>query len=331
MTIQVHDGSRETWPRLDVGGGPETRRSLLLWGQILGKTRLALCPMVNHWWQVPLMVTARGLTTTPMPIGDRVLDLELDFIDHRLVARTSDGGLESMALCEQTLAAFYREYQRRLASLGVSVPIYPVAVEVPDVIRLDQDERRCGYDPDWANRYFRALIQVDRLLKEFRGRFLGKGSPVHLFWGAFDLAVTRFSGRPAPEHPGGVPHVGDWVMREAYSQEVSSAGFWPGDDRFPQAAFYSYAYPAPAGFGEAPVRPAAARYEPALGEFLLPYADVRAAKDPSADVLAFLQSSYEAAADLGNWDRLRLERNEADAFIGGDRARRDAELTHGRS
>jgi hypothetical protein len=315
MTPPNPSGRPEVWPRLDVGAGVETSQSLLLWGQILGKTRLALCPMVNHWWQVPLMVTARGLTTTPLPLSDpgdgRVLDLELDLIDHLLVFRTSDGAVESMALGDQPLSAFYAEYMRRLGNLGVSVTINAVAVEVADHVLLDRDPRICRYDPDWANRFFRALIQADRLLKEFRGGFLGKASPVHFFWGAGDLAVTRFSGRPAPRHPGGIPHVGDWVMREAYSQEVSSAGFWAGDARFPEAAFYAYAYPAPAGFAEAAVRPAAARYQASLGEFVLPYAAVRSAPDPSSEVMAFLQSTYEAAADLAKWDRPRLERDAA--------------------
>jgi len=308
MTSRSDKSDSDPWPRLDVGGHAETSQSLLLWGQILGKTRLALSPMVNHWWQVPLMVTARGLSTTPMPIGDRVLDIELDFIDHRLVARTSDGAVESMSLCDQALSGFHAEYMGRLTKLGVSVTINPIAVEMVDLVRLDRDARVCRYDPDWSNRFFRALIQADRLLKEFRGRFVGKASPVHFFWGGFDLAVTRFSGRRAPLHPGGIPHIADRVMQEAYSQEVSSAGFWPGDARFPEPAFYAYAYPAPAGFADAAIRPAAARYEPTLGEFLLPYAAVRSAPDPSADVLAFLQSTYEAAADLGKWDRARLER-----------------------
>jgi hypothetical protein len=298
----------EAWPRLDVGGGVETSQSLLLWGQILGKTRLALTPMVNHWWQVSLRVSARGLSTRSMPVGDRLLDIELDFIDHRLVARTSDGGIESLSLCDQPLSAFYSEYTRRLAKLGVTVAIDPIAVEISDRVLLDRDPRVCRYDADWANRFFRALIQADRLLEEFRGRFTGKASPVHFFWGAGDLAATRFSGRPAPLHPGGIPHVADRVMQEAYSQEVSSAGFWAGDARFPEAAYYAYAYPAPAGFAEAAVRPAAARYEPALGEFVLPYAAVRSAADPSAQVMAFLESTYVAAADLAKWDRARLER-----------------------
>jgi hypothetical protein len=301
----------DAWPRLDVGDGAETSQSLLFWGQILGKTRLALCPTINHWWHVPLLVTARGLTTSPMPVGDRVLDIELDFVAHRLVARSSDGAVESMELHDQPLSTFHAEYTRRLANLGVSVTINPLVVEVPDRVLLDQDLRLCRYDPDWANRFFRVLIQVDRLFKEFRGRFLGKASPVHLFWGAGDLAVTRFSGRPAPPHPGGIPNVGDAVMREAYSHEVSSAGFWAGNAQSPEAIFYSYAYPAPVGFSAAHVLPAAARFEPSLGEFVLPYAAVRSAPDPSSEILAFLQSTYLAAADLGKWDRPRLERNEA--------------------
>jgi len=321
-----HDS--DPWPRLDVGGGAETSQSLLFWGQILGKTRLALNPMVNHWWQVSLRLTARGLAAPAMPVDHRVLDVELDLIDHRLVARTSDGGVGSMSLCDQPLSTFFAEYMRLLGNLGVRVEISPVAVEIPERVLLNQDARLCRYDGDWANRFFRVLIQADRLLKEFRGKFVGKASPVHFFWGAGDLAATRFSGRPAPLHPGGIPHVRDAVMQEAYSQEVSSAGFWAGDARFPEAAFYAYAYPAPAGFAEAPVRPAAARFEPGLGEFVLPYAAVRSARDPSAEVLAFLQSTYEAAADLGKWDRARLERNDVTILPGPvsehDRAPRGA-------
>jgi hypothetical protein len=300
----------ETWPPLDVemGTSLETSGTLQLWTQIIGKTRLALCPMTNHWWQVPLYVSARGLTTSAMPVGERAFEVELDFIAHQLTVRTNDGGFETMSLGDGPLETFYQQYFERLARLDLRVAIYPVSVETLERVQLDADSRPRRYDPDWANRFFRALVQADRLLKQFRAGFLGKASPVHFFWGGFDLAVTRFSGRPAPAHPGGIPNVGDWVMREAYSHEVSSAGFWPGDARFPEAAFYSYAYPAPAGFEHAPVRPAAARYEPALGEFVLPYAAVRSAPDPSADVLAFLESTYTAAADLGKWDRHALER-----------------------
>jgi hypothetical protein len=309
MMPQTDEGER-AWPRLDLPGGPDTTQSLLLWAQILGKTRLGLSPMVNHWWQVPLYVSARGLTTSPIPIGDRIFDLELDFVSHRLVARTSDDRAESMSLCDQSLAGFYADYLALLARLDVKVQIRPFAVEMPERVRLDRDVRMCRYDPDWANRFFRALIQADRVLKQFRGGFLGKASPVHFFWGGFDLAVTRFSGRAAPPHPGGIPNVGAWVMREAYSNEESSAGFWPGDARLPEAAFYSYAYPQPAGFDAASVRPTAARFDASLGEFVLPYAAVRSRPDPSADVLAFLESTYVAAADLGRWDRGALERRQ---------------------
>lgn len=300
----------DAWPRLDTGRGAETRASLLYWGQVLGKTRLALSPLENHWWQVPFYVTARGLTTSPMPIGERVMDVELDLIAHRLVARASDGAVESMSLTECGLATFYAEYMSLLGRLGVSVELNPIAVEIPELVLLDTDDRLCGYDPDWANRFFRVLVQADRVFKTFRGRFLGKASPVHLFWGAFDLAATRFSGRRAPPHPGGIPHVADRVMREAYSQEVSSAGFWAGDARFPEAAFYAYAYPEPSGFSETVVRPAAARYVRSIGEFILPYAAVRGAPDPAVEILAFLESTYAAAADRGEWDRARLERTD---------------------
>jgi hypothetical protein len=269
--------------------------------------------MINQWWNAAFTLTARGVISAAMPVGDRLLDVELDFVDHRLCARTSDGALESMSLCDQPLAAFYAGYLRRLQNLGVEVAISPVAVEIPELVHFDRDARVCGYDRDWASRYFRALIQADRLLKEFRGRFEGKASPVHLFWGAFDLAAARFSGRSAPRHPGGIPHVKDLVMQEAYAEEVSSAGFWPGDARFPEAAFYSYAYPEPPGFASAPVRPSAARYDPALGEFLLPYAAVRDASDPSREVLAFLESTYAAAANLAHWDREHLERHDGAA------------------
>jgi hypothetical protein len=299
---------QDPWPELDVGRGPETSQTLLYWAQIVGKTRLALCPMMNQWWQAALTLSARGLTSSAMPVGDRLLDVELDFIDHRLVTRTSDGAVESMSLCDQPLATFYAGYLRCLANLGVEVAITPVAVEIPDLVRFDRDLRSRGYDPEWANRFFRALVQADRLLKAFRARFVGKASPVHFFWGAFDLAATRFSGRAAPRHPGGIPHVKDLVMQEAYAEEVSSAGFWPGDARFPEAAFYSYAYPEPTGFSSVPVQPAAAHYHAGLGEFVLPYAAVRTAPDPSAEVLAFLESTYTAAADLAHWDRPRLER-----------------------
>jgi hypothetical protein len=298
----------EPWPALDGAGASETVASLQMWSQIVGKTRLALCPMENHWWQVPLYVSARGLASLALPAAGRALDVELDLVSHRLCLRSSDGATEVMPLRAWVLSDFYAEYRRRLSRLGVDPTFYPYAVEIPERICFASDARVCGYDAEWAGRFFRALLQADRLLKRFRGRFTGKVSPVHFFWGGFDLAVTRFSGRRAPPYPGGIPNVGDWVMREAYSHEVSSAGFWPGDPRLPEPAFYAYAYPEPARFKDAPVRSAAARYEPALGEFVLPYRAVRAAPDPDAAVLDFLQDTYAAAADLARWDRSALER-----------------------
>jgi len=233
-----------------------------------------------------------------------------------LRARSSDGAIETMPLREGPLSGFCAGYEKRLARLGVAPRLYPFAVEIPDRINLATDDRACSYDAAWAGRFFRALLQADRLLKRFRGGFVGKASPVHFFWGGFDMAVTRFSGRLAPPHPGGIPNVGDWVMREAYSHEVSSAGFWPGDARLREPAFYSYAYPEPPAFKQARVRPAAARYEPALGEFVLPYRAVRASPTPDADVLAFLQDTYAAAADLAHWDRRALGREGAEPGAG---------------
>jgi hypothetical protein len=298
------------WPALDGAGARETVASLHMWTQIVGKTRLALCAMENHWWQVPLYVSARGLASLAMPADGRALDVELDFLSHDLRLRTSDGGTEIIPLGERPLCDFYAEYRLRLLRLGLSPRLYPYAVEIPERVAFESDARLCGYDPEWAGRFFQALLRADRVLKQFRGRFIGKVSPVHFFWGGFDLAVTRFSGRRAPPHPGGIPNVGDWVMREAYSHEVSSAGFWPGDPRFPEPAFYAYAYPEPAGFKDARVRPAAARYEASLGEFVLPYEAVRAAPDPEAALLEFLHDTYDAAADLGRWDRDALERHD---------------------
>jgi hypothetical protein len=221
------------WPSLEGAGMEPTLTSLHLWGQIVGKTRLALSQPMNHWWHVPFYVTARGLGTSPMPVGGMVFDVELDLLSHELAVRTSEGARQSIHLCDVPLAGFYSAYMDALRKMGVDLTLYPFTVEMPEKVRLDRDPRPCHYDPDWATRFFRALVQADRLLKEFRGRFVGKASPVHFFWGGFDLAATRFSGRPAPRHPGGIPNVGDWVMREAYSHEVSSAGFWPGDPRYP--------------------------------------------------------------------------------------------------
>jgi hypothetical protein len=300
----------DAWPNLATAGWESTCRTMHMWSQIIGKTRLALAPMQNHWWQVPLYVSARGLTTSPMPVGARAFEfeVELDFISHRLEMRGSDGSVDSFALESGTLARFYTRYFAGLRRLGVDVKIHPRAVEIPDTIYLDRDEAFRPYDPDWAHRFFGALVRADRLLKEFRGGFLGKGSPVHFFWGSFDMAVTRFSGRSAPLHPGGAPNCPDYVMREAYSHEVSSAGFWPGDARFPEAVFYSYAYPIPPGLADAPVLPAAARYDKTLGEFLLPYEAVRGAASADREVSSFLETTYTAAADLAQWDRRAVER-----------------------
>lgn len=307
------------WPALSDASALETSRTMQLWTQIIGKTLLALAPMTNHWWHVTLRVSARGLSTGTIPCGSRGFEIELDLIGHALVMRSSDGARDQFPLKPGPIAEFYARYFEGLRRLGVDVTVHPLAVEIPETVMLDRDTTFHEYDPDWAHRFFLALLQAQRLLTEFRSGFVGKVSPVHFFWGGFDLAVSRFSGRAAPQHPGGVPHCPDYVQHEAYSHEVSSAGFWPGDSRFPEAAFYAYAYPEPAGFSEYRVRPAAARYERTLGEFILPYEAVRRSASPDQDVLAFLQSTYDAAAELGHWDRRALERSTdasgADAVV----------------
>jgi Family of unknown function (DUF5996) len=298
----------ERWPALRYAEWADTKETLHRYCQVIGKTRLALEPMVNHWWQVPLYVSARGLTTSAIPYGGRaVLDAELDFLERQLVLRTSEGGLRRLPLGPHAVADFYADYRAALAELGVEARIWPVPVEMADALPFAQDHVHAAYDAAAAVKFWRVLVQVERILRIFRGRFLGKVSPVHFFWGSFDVAVTRFSGRPAPPHPGGAPHVADWVMREAYSHEVSSAGFWPGGPQA-DAMFYSYAYPIPEGFSAAPVRPAGAYYHHELGEFVLPYEALRAEPDPDAALLDFLQSTYEAAATLAGWDRAALER-----------------------
>ncbi len=294
------------WPALPYGDWQDTADTLQLWTQIVGKVRLALTPWQNHSWQVPLYVTARGLGTSPMPVGHALLELEFDFLDHRLLARTSWGAQRSLPLRPQSVAAFYAEVRGLLAALDIAVTINEMPNELPDPIAFSQDRTHAAYDAAAAQRFWRALLQADRVFKLFRSGFLGKASPVHFFWGSFDLAVTRFSGRRAPPHPGGVPGLPDAVVREAYSHEVSSAGFWPGSKAFPQAAFYSYAYPEPPGFRDHPV-PAPARFEPALGEFILPYDALQAAADPDALLLDFLQETYAAAADSAGWDRAALD------------------------
>jgi hypothetical protein len=299
----------DAWPALPYESWKDTYATLHRWMQIVGKTRLGFEPMLNHWWQVPLYVSARGLTTSAMPCGAaRLVEIEFDFIAQELAIRTSDGARSALPLAPRSVADFYAEYQQALRGLGVEDHVWPVPVELPDALPFAEDHEHASYDGAMARRFWQALIPVDRIFKKFRGRFLGKSSPVHFFWGGFDLAVTRFSGRPAPPHPGGAPNVGDWVMREAYSHEVSSAGFWPGNDAYPQAAFYSYAYPTPPGFADAPLRPAGALFSKEMGEFLLPYEAVRTAADPEAALLDFLQSTYEAAAEHAGWDRAGLER-----------------------
>jgi hypothetical protein len=296
----------DMWPELSYPAWRDTAATLHLWMQIVGKVRLSLTPWVNHSWQVPLYVSARGLTTSPMPVGAEILELEFDFIGHRLAARTSRGEERSLALEPQAVADFYARLGELLGQLGVTVETSDNPCELPAPIRFPEDRVHCSYDAEAAHRFWRALLRIDALLKLFRSGFIGKVSPVHFFWGSFDLAVTRFSGRPAPLHPGGVPGLADAVTREAYSHEVSSAGFWPGNDSFPRAAFYSYAYPQPAGFAEQAVTPGA-YYDKALGEFILPYEQVRQASEPEAMLLDFFTRTYLAAATCGHWDRQALE------------------------
>jgi hypothetical protein len=297
------------WPALPLGEWRDTYATLHMWMQIIGKTRLALAPMENHWWQVPLYVTPRGLTTSAMPYGNRTCAVDLDFLDHALLVRANDGAARRLSLAPRTVADFYAEYLGTLRSLGFEVAFRrrgPVEVEI--AIPFAEDRTHASYDADAANRCWRILVQADRVMKRFRGRFLGKASPVHFFWGSFDLAATRFSGRRAPRHPGGAPNCPDYVMVEAYSHECSSCGFWPGGGAFPEPAFYAYAYPEPPGYGERAVRPDGARYSTTAREFILPYEAVRNAVDPDEALLQFLQTTYEAAADLARWDRAALER-----------------------
>ena len=300
------DDAADIWPDLTYAAWRETAATLQLWTQVVGKVRLQLTPWLNHGWHVPLYVTARGLGTSPIPVGSEILDIEFDFVAHRLAARTSRGEERTLALEPRTVADFYRRVIDLLDGIGVAVAINEMPSEVPGPIRLSQDRVHASYDAAAAHRFWRALIQIDRVFKLFRSGFLGKASPVHFFWGGFDLAVTRFSGRRAPPHPGGVPGLPDPITREAYSHEVSSAGFWPGNEAFPQAAFYSYAYPEPTGFRDRPVPPGAG-FDAKLGEFILPYEAVRTAANPDVLLLDFLSATYAAAADTGGWDRAALE------------------------
>lgn len=296
------------WPPLPLAAWRDTYATLHMWTQVVGKTRLALAPMENHWWQCTLYVSDRGLTTSPMPDGTRLLTVAFDFIDHLLVLRTARGERRQFPLVPQSVARFHAQYLEALRSLGFTPRIHGRPSEVEESIPFAQDEVHAAYDRDAVHRWWRAMLQADRVFKRFRGRFQGKQSPVHFFWGSFDLAVTRFSGRPAPRHPGGAPNCPDYVMVEAYSRECSSAGFWPGGGPVAEAAFYAYAYPQPEGYASATVQPAAASYHAKAGEFILPYDAVRTAADPDATLLQFLQSTYEAAATLAHWDRDALER-----------------------
>jgi hypothetical protein len=297
----------QSWPALDYPAWQDSCSTLHMWTQIVGKVRLALAPAVNHWWHVPLYLTARGLTTSPMPYGGRSFQIDFDFVGHRLLITLSDGAADDFALVPRSVADFYAEFMGRLRRLGIDVPIRTMPAEVPDPVPFEQDRTHRAYDAEAVNRFWHALALSGEVFTEFRGRFLGKASPVHFFWGSFDLAVTRFSGRRAPPPPSN-PMIPDPVNREAYSHEVSSCGFWPGNGGFGQAAFYCYAYPQPAGFGEAVVTAPGAYYSKEIGEFLLPYDAVRQADQPRELLLQFLQETYEAAADLGHWDRGSLER-----------------------
>ncbi len=299
--------SQIPWPELPTKAWRETCETLHLWTQIVGKIRLAREPWLNHSWHVVLYVTPRGLTTSPIPDGTRTFQIDFDFIDHVLRISTSDGAQRQFALAGHSVASFYAAIMAELAQLGIHVAINETPNELPEPIRFSQDRQHASYDPDAVRRFLQILLNADRVFKQFRTAFLGKASPVHFFWGSFDLAVTRFSGRRAPRHPGGVPHLPDDVAAEAYSHEVSSAGFWPGSGAIDYPAFYSYAYPEPAGFRTTAVRPDAAFFSEALGEFILPYDAVRTAARPDQALLDFLQSTYEAAANAAKWDREALE------------------------
>jgi uncharacterized protein DUF5996 len=296
------------WPMLPGAAWKDTRATLHLWTQIVGKVRLAQTPWLNHSWHVALYVTARGLTTSPIPYRGHSFQVDFDFVDHVLWVRTSEGHFRQLMLAPMPVAQFYAELMAAMTELGLEVRINTLPNEITDPIPFDEDRVHAAYDRHYANRFWRVLLSTQRVFALFRTGFLGKVSPVHFFWGSFDLAVTRFSGRLAPPHPGGVPHLSDAVAREAYSHEVSSAGFWPGGGgAIDDAAFYSYAYPAPEHFDAAPVRPAQAFFSRDLGEFILPYDAVRAAPDPERVLMEFLHSTYDAAADLGRWDRAALE------------------------
>ena len=301
-----HTSDSEEWPALPLSEWADTYATLHMWTQVVGKVRLALSPRVNHWWEVPLYVSGRGLTTSPIPYENGIFEVQFDFIDHKLDATTNGGDSRSLPLVPRTVADFYADFMEMLHSLGIHVKIWRMPVEIPNPVRFDLDRVHASYDPEYAHRFWRILVTVDSIFKEFRSGFLGKVSPVHFFWGSFDLAVTRFSGRRAPERVGA-----DSITREAYSHEAISVGFWPGGGEMKGAAFYAYAAPQPEGYGDRPVLPAKAFYSKQMSEFFLMYDDVRAAESPRRALLEFCQSTYAAGADLGKWDRADLERRSA--------------------
>jgi hypothetical protein len=297
------------WPELPFTEWKDTYATLHLWTQIVGKFRLVQSPWINHSWHATFYLTSRGLTTSLIPYKSSQFEMQFDFVAHKLLIQTPDNGMESVELRSRTVADFYGDLMARLRKLAIEIKIHPIPNEMEVAIPFHEDEKHATYDPEFANRFWRLLLSADRVFKEFRSRFIGKCSPVHFFWGSFDLAVTRFSGRKAPEHPGKVPHLPDWVAKEAYSHEVSSCGFWPGSEQVPFPAFYAYAYPEPPGFKQATIFPAEGSYHPVLREFLLPYDAVRTSNTPEKLLLDFLQSTYDAAADLAKWDRTALEKH----------------------
>ena len=306
MTTSTGGEADEVWPELPWREWAPTITTLHLWTQIVGKVRMALAPPLNHWWHVTLYVTSRGMTTSPIPYGDREFQVDFDFVDHRLEVRDSIGGRFAMPLESISVAQFHRTFRDGLRGLGIEVRIFTRPVEVVEAIPFELDEQHASYDAEHAHAFWRGLVQADRAIKAFQTGFVGKASPVHVFWGSFDLAAARYSGRPAPLHQGGAPNCAVWVMEEAYSREVSSIGWWPSSEP-PGPAFYAYTYPEPEGFRSAPIRPAEAVFDERFGEFLLAYDAVRTSPDPDAAVQAFFQSTYAAGADLAGWDRALLE------------------------
>jgi hypothetical protein len=303
MNAHIAAVNRDLWPELPLASWEDTYRTLHMWTQIVGKVRLALSPKTNHWWEVPLYVNSVGLTTSPIPYAGGAFEIQFDFCQNKLMIQTSHAASRTLALAPRSVADFYREFMAALGELGIEVRIWRMPCEIPDPIPFDRDTQHASYDPEYAHRFWRILVSCDAVFKQFRAAFIGKASPVHFFWGSFDLAVTRFSGRRAPEREGADP-----ITREAYSHEVISAGFWPGGGDVKGAAFYVYAAPEPAGFGQHPVRPPEAFYHPQMKEFLLMYDDMRRSDSPQGRLLEFLQSTYDAGADLGKWNRKELEK-----------------------